>query len=161
MKEIKNYLHLYLGCKCKGKSGSMVYTLIDVGIDRSSLLLDKYGNECVIFDFKPILRPLSDIKVDELKLLASWSGICSPEDWECVPNEPYKVKHKECENTFEISSIGNDLVSRKSKGWKDLDHTSQQMTIFKQLLDWHFDIFSLIKAGLAIDATTLNEGTTV
>jgi hypothetical protein len=85
MNKLKDVLHLYLGCPCKGDEGDMTYTLVDVGIDRSPMLLDKYGNECVIFDFKPILRPLSSMTEEE-KLFCGFSLEAAPQyyvDEEC------------------------------------------------------------------------------
>jgi len=64
-KNINDYLPFYLGCECKSKHGTMIYTLISVSKTQSPILKDKYGNECVIFDFKLILRPLSDMTLQE------------------------------------------------------------------------------------------------
>lgn len=66
-KNIKDYLHLYLGCDVKSLSGgTMIYTLTGVG-RKQAMFNDGYGNEMWLAenDYKIILRPLSDMNKDE------------------------------------------------------------------------------------------------
>jgi hypothetical protein len=80
-------------------------------------------------DFKPILRPLSDLtkeiegenEISELHRLSSYSH-----------------------------EVFNKLVENK------LDPYFLEYWIFEILIKNHFDIFGLIPAGLAIDINTLN-----
>lgn len=74
MKELKDYLHLYLGCECigyyrtkDGNTGEEVIvelrkTLVSVSIDG----FDLNGN-LKVEEFKPILRPLSDMTEEEVE----------------------------------------------------------------------------------------------
>jgi hypothetical protein len=66
-KNIKDYLHLYLGCEIQSLSGgTMIYTLTGIG-RKQALFSDRYGNEMWLAenDYKPILRPLSSMTEDE------------------------------------------------------------------------------------------------
>jgi hypothetical protein len=97
-------------------------------------------------DFKPILRPLSDL-TKEIEVNGE----------KFVPNYILNTR-------FRASS--KDLVPYKYDNYNlELDvetkDYSQKIDLFdgflivQQLLEWHFDIYGLIKAELAIDINTL------
>jgi hypothetical protein len=132
MKSIKEYLHLYLGCPCKGKDGSMIYTLQSVDLKAHPLLKDAYGNECVIFDFKPILRPLSDMTEKECDDF----GIAS---------DGGEYIH----DCFEPDAIYGS--------WSAVIAVSQFSERINEMRKRHIDVDGLIEAGLAIDSTTINQ----
>ena len=131
MKEIKDYLHLYLGCDVQYTFKSEYSDVVElrIGILES---IDRNGN-CVIThkdkdgkiihaftrlhigSFKPILRPLSSM----------------------TPKEKLELSR------LNLSEWSADLVK-------------YQAIRTKWYLSKQFDLFGLIEAGLAIDATTLN-----
>ena len=130
MKELKDYLHLYLGCECKTPWGILRLTRFDIkdkykawfttGFKENEKIL--YANGCIGKSFqtssiKLILRPLSDMTEGEK------SGL-----------------------KLNLSQENN------------IDNPNAVMWEFEQvriLLSKHFDLFGLIEAGLAIDKTTL------
>jgi hypothetical protein len=120
-KELKDYLHLYLGCEVKWNTN--IVTLIDTdGINCNVFgepLFSKSNTS--IKNIKPILRPLSDMTEDEHK---EWQNIRF--------NREFKLKPVLTDAEYES---------------------------FRYLLSKHFDLFGLIEAGLAIDATTLKQTT--
>ena len=59
-KEIKDYLHLYLGCIGRGDSGAAIFLSADT--------LSKINRGDI--SFRPILRNLSDMTTEELELFA-------------------------------------------------------------------------------------------
>lgn len=70
MKEIKDYLHLYLGCECKTPEGVM--QLMAVYIDSLPIFYDSV-EDTRFEDITPLLRPLSDITEEEIKKLRSFN----------------------------------------------------------------------------------------
>jgi hypothetical protein len=80
------------------------------------------------FTRKPILRPLSDLTKDiEVNGVKIWGkGEFSKHDWDKFSEHPYAL-----------------LMLL------DYDGTMK-------LIEWHFDVFGLIEAGLAIDINTLD-----
>lgn len=98
---------------------------------------DKFVNiedvDCL--NFKPILRPLSDL-TKEIEVNGE----------KFVPIEYIKINF-EC---FNFDYDDTFILGEDSVNYKYLPF----MIIFK-LLKWHFDIFGLIEKGLAIDKNTL------
>jgi hypothetical protein len=122
-KSIKDYLHLYLGCKVydtKAEPNDCISTMTTVS--NEGYIIDNFANDLPVEDIKPILRPLSDMTDDDFKYCGQWGF--------GAINLEHKLLHK----TF-----------------------SPEATVY--LLSKHFDLFQLIEAGLAIDATTLNQTT--
>lgn len=68
MEDISEYLHLYLGCECKGE-GLMIYKLSGITKDCKGnnryFLLDSMVNTCVDVEFKPILRRIDSMTKEE------------------------------------------------------------------------------------------------
>jgi hypothetical protein len=70
---IKDYLHLYLGCDIQLKDGSIEkLKTVDSEI---SIVNMGWGNAQGADEVSPILRPLSDITEDELKLCHIYSSV--------------------------------------------------------------------------------------
>jgi hypothetical protein len=87
-------------------------------------------------DFKPILRPLSDL-TKEIE----------------VNGEKF-VPRKE----FEMMYLGNTIEYQLFFSNFDKKYiTSLNFNCVQKILSWHFDIFGLIDAELAIDINTLNK----
>jgi hypothetical protein len=130
MKNIKDYLHLYLGCQCKqmGQANEdQTFTLTGISYDDLQRQWWAYftgEEECyaVVKDVFPILRPLSDMTEEEM---------------EHVGPMPHIPLHKE------------DLNYAIIRGTWTPEQT-------KYLLSRGFDLFGLIDSGLAIDKTKVN-----
>lgn len=134
-KNIKDYLHLYLGCECEAlvkyseTSQKWVKGYL-AGIVKGkpqAQLYDAFGNAWELLheteEIKPILRPLPDLTNDEAKVLGYNRAI----DW-----------------------------------WRDHGHFgTHSAKNFAYLLKQGFDLFGLIESGLAIDKTKLNRTITV
>lgn len=127
-KELKDYLHLYLGCECildnkeTGKLIGFDSRLHDSDVEMVcfTIWIDKENDWSVYNDdknferIKPILRPLSDMTEEEKQNIEGT-------DWSLLPDS----------------------------GW---EYTAET---FLFLLSKGFDLFGLIEAGLAIDKITL------
>jgi hypothetical protein len=158
-KDIRNYLHLYLGCevivKAKDNTGPTIKGRLHS--------LDLKYNDCVVgaFDFsiseaniKPILRPLSDMTEEEAKELyltdpyakGSWL-IKSVTVEENIKGFEPNIVRIEWEG-----SVGN-LTSSYGCGTEYMYLNKLNAKQHRLLLSKHFDLFDLIPAGLAIDAT--------
>lgn len=139
-KELKDYLHLYLGCECvfedcRNEGDKEHGKLIEIGINMACI--ETVNNEdpyieCTPNEIKPILRPLSDITDEE------WSEI----------EEKIHV-------LFDAQGMGmirDNFLSDKNNercGW----HLINDALI--ELRKRSVDVDGLIESGLAIDKTTL------
>ena len=139
MKELKDYLHLYLGCEVKFPKSQSPKTNGVVKCDAECIHdLHEYGE----WEYcKPILRPLSDMTQDEADVI--W-GIL---DW----NERITgvARITDIIREFDVIEEDNDTTSNA--------HWGYLCKILPYLLKYGFDLFGLIDAGLAIDKTTLNQ----
>lgn len=124
-KNIKNYLHLYLGCECRLGNSDLKNWLTAVQSDSPLVVLRnendmRRGNFVDPKNVKPILRPLGDM----------------------TENEKY---------------YNNEIDSFHSSNHISQKQREAERTLW--LLSKHFDLFNLIDAGLAIDATILKTQT--
>ena len=154
MKELKDYLHLYLGCECNTPDGVLILNGININDSRNQVwfycrwndkkncylpkqnaeILNKQslvGKSFKYSQIKPILRPLSDMTIEEARGLF---------DVGLAPDFAASI-------IKEISASLHGLYNRIAL-MGDFD------TIPK-LLKMGFDLFGLIEAGLAIDKNTL------
>lgn len=108
-----------------------------------------------------LLRPLSDIAKENeingnvfipLLELAAIAGTCSASDWHIKGGEAY---HNTVDGCAFSLALGSTFIFRNSNEWKDFGAIPQQFRMFSLLLEWHFDVFGLIDAGLAVDMNTL------
>lgn len=150
---IKDYLHLYLGCKVaiaseQFKGDSLVLTALE---------MVRLGTVCTVTDtaiktsfnvnaedVKPILRPLSDMQLDEMKQFFSLTGL---------PNDCKPTRADYSDFVFQLEYVSCGAIQSTHSY---LYHLSPKQ--FFWLLSKHFDLFGLIEAGLALDKTkqTLN-----
>jgi hypothetical protein len=140
--EIKDYLHLYLGCTVEIPDNHVGKHELIKSTRKGTFLgfADYHRLECRIgfrggpegrvgtFFIKPILRPLSDITAAEA------SEVCKLVNW------------REDGSMEQITKYGVEGIQMT---------VNNQAEFFKSLLSKHFDLFGLIEAGLAVDATTL------
>ena len=137
MKELKDYLHLYLGCQfvMKINGTERLTAQMNFGADALNASLDSKEPITPIL----ILRPLSDMTQDEADVI--W-GIL---DW----NERITgvARITDIIREFDVIEEDNDTTSNA--------HWGYLCKILPYLLKYGFDLFGLIDAGLAIDKTTL------
>ena len=139
-------------------SGETDYPITQIELDTNRQITwvkTPKGNKigAPLIDIKPILRPLSDL-VKEIK----HDGL------EFTPIEEliefhfgHTYHHKNYKHTVEV--IRNNIFIRYPKANHAQSIAIDQQIILAttrdRLLEWHFDVFSLIGAGLAIDINTL------
>lgn len=122
-KEIKDYLHLYLGCEAEiefidsAKGRTKLECAHVQGVLTPELV--KMVKSC-----KPILRPLSDMTEEEF------------EDFKKIADSDF------CKMTV-IDAASKDGITR----------LAHKFNATAYLLSKHFDLFGLIESGLAIDKT--------
>lgn len=138
-KNIKDYLHLYLGVKGKlkvryhhGWEEQEVDSVLSASFDsgnHSFKCFDVYGNQwgdTIIYPsrmFTPILRPLSDMTEEEYEHIL-----------------------------YDLRSYDGGRDKGKL-AFPDMFMTIQNADVFSYCLKQGFDLFGLIESGLAIDKT--------
>ena len=129
MKDIKDYLHLYLGCEVHDFVNDKVGRLFRVSTNGVCKVLHSVQWSLHPHEFKLILRPLSVMTEEEAVFIK-----------------------RVLRDNHGIDTIKTVLQN----GWH-LGHisanASQMFEITRYLLSKSFDLFRLIEAGLAIDAT--------
>ena len=94
---------------------------------------DKFKYVDWIGDIKPILHPLSDLRNGDYLDLLFYGNM-------------------KCDNDREfLNALEDDIASADAKMEVAPYHLVQK------LLEWHFDVFGLIKEGLAIDVNNLKQ----
>jgi hypothetical protein len=140
---VTEYLHLYKGCNVRhndGWIGRLLGVNETLGRAFQPLKIEAPNGMAVWWDWKditPILRPLSDMTEEEKTEFLNAVGI-EPEDIDCL------IKTE------------NPFSGELEFGTAHLTDISQWTIGVHVLLSKHFDLFGLIEAGLAIDATTIN-----
>lgn len=153
-KNIKEYLHLYLGCEVMG-------ILLDE--PRKGYLTGihgEYGAEIQFFNedgvnvseepeyneyqqVKPILRPLSDMTEEEAFWLCDYFG--------GYGDLPGQRKYETYQSAFDKMVVSWGTTMREK--WIPADCEVWKPEQTKYLLSKSFDLFDFIKEGLAIDKT--------
>ncbi len=133
-KDIKDYLHLYLGCPAEIHGYN---TKIVDKVTSSSLTMITKGCKIV-----PILRPLSDMTEQEAMELGKLLLLIPHGQISAYKNTFGKWCVKWSEHYKDHWCIDGEIFN-------------QHQTIY--LLKEGFDLFELIADGLAIDKTTLNK----
>ncbi len=177
MKQIKDYLHLYLGCRCTVANH---FESILIGIHTNGKCQVAYAKGSCFWEaeyIKPVLRPLSDMSEDEAEHFA-WLCLNTKnpdnEEVEVIDKDEIDVElvlndgGLDLDNDVEIyigvnlrcfdgyiaimkdGRIGIADEFEPSSKMKPVDSVAEKVLY---LLSCGFDLFSLIKAGLAIDKT--------
>lgn len=140
MKKIETYLHLYLGCKgmveILSPDGYTWEKPIKTNLKPYTLYEIQRG---VYRNFKPILRPLSDMTEEEAKELLTIQY------WR-PGQSPIYERHSDICIDFYFYYDGK-------KNYTQLDWDSLNSQSFRYLLKQGFDVFNLIGENLAIDKT--------
>lgn len=172
MKELSQFLHLYLGCDVKADNGgTMIYTLSSVDIKGNCLFNDKHGNEMWLPNdkWKPILRPLSSMTDDEAVTVSkmathlheneSWNlvkidriskgmiRVYFTDKWTFDFTKDYYVKVSPYPLQGVFESKGNEIIHQH--------HYQFPLDAYMYLLSKHFDLFGLHEAGLCLYETDL------
>lgn len=127
LKHLAPYLPYGLNCQLIDQGEKTVANLCGAYTDNSYAFFDTVESEHGYEDIKPILRPISDLK------LAKFQFINSELDKHIYPE-----------------MVLADLKNGKLK-FSDLPYS-----VFEWFLNNHFDVFGIIDAGQAIDINTLN-----
>lgn len=149
MKEIKDYLHLYAGCPVEFDR----YGTLCMGTLTASLFKDFNHGEV---ELKLILRPLRDMTEDEAIEVFKMVSLLDLSECQFEFGENYTTWINANLNGRVIDSInflGDNIEMMNNDGtYSPLNPIAP---VHKYYLSRHFDLFSLIENGLAIDKTTL------
>lgn len=122
----------------KGK----LFDNIDIvtGLDFEHNIIETLNNNnCLIENFKPILRPLSDLTKEHLSILFGYDTEDDIVDFEIITTPFNEFGY------IEYSLFGIGHISTCIAGYNEL----------QKLLSEHWDLFGLIDKGLAIDINKL------
>lgn len=156
-KKIEDYLHLYLGCEIqywfefKTQEGGEFRKGITIGVDKTCVSfapITIHGEHSATSIerrnftlIKPLLRPLSDMKMDELI------------DFVKIDKAEHDLPYSEFEEVLsEIKAEGMAAFE-----WNDAP-ADKVFEHVRYLLSRHFDLFGLIEAGLALNKLTAPNG---
>ena len=143
MKQLKDYLHLYLGCECifEGSWYELVGIITNLPLEEEQeynvrLYNDHHGHEKSLYeDVKPLLRPLSDMTDEELLHAGKIFG------WHHLSDSSIIAQTKELMTTNYFYTKQTNI------------HGGTWVDVFHYLLSRHLDLFDLIPDGIAIDKT--------
>lgn len=135
-----------------GLKGVVEYSENNEKHTRKYCLLDVYDFECDILTLCPILRPLSDLVKYIEHNGEKFVPIDELTNGDTVQfNLPdYSLDFGNSEHTFE------EYISEWTSG---VNHHLDFIPFgfIQKLFEWHFDVFGLIDAGLAIDINNLKK----
>jgi hypothetical protein len=174
LKYLKSYLDTGLKCHCSGmytadtefddEPHPQVFEI--VGMNNIFVEIFQEGRtiteEMYFEDVFPILRPLSDltkeievngnkfVPIVELAKIGTGEVKCG------VTNSNYGT----CYIDAEFTKKGFFIFTQQTFIWQvgknaEPRNIENQLELFEKLYEWHFDIYELIKKGLAIDINTL------
>jgi hypothetical protein len=160
-KKLSDYIHYYIGCRIQKDSDALDYPTIE-GVHNGHVIISEFRYKTPHCDkifirpriwhtiefVKPILRKLDSLTDDEIKEFIEWASL----------NEKY------CDVSFERGSFGIIVNYSIDAGDQGVHRQSHNITFHAfspkelvWLLSKGFDLFFLIKNGLAIDAATLTK----
>ncbi len=140
--DIKDYLHLYLGCEVKHQSfvnPLILSSVSDIKGVRIRGKEDDVSCATLIENFKLILRPLSSMTEEEKIEIAIIFG------WSHGDNV---TKANATEELFDKNGYWNKITNISGSSWNKVINYCRKQGI---------DMDNLIDAGLAIDKTTLKQ----
>lgn len=161
--------YLPYGVQLKGNTHGDIFTLEALKETGLRTTETGYDNWEDLYDFKPILRPLSDLTKEiehngekfvplhqMVKDLVEQVGRTKYQHFiasdgsgmvYATSNESWQLQYKVKKFMFRLHDFS--LGKGKTKGSKSTEHYINQYEGLQRLLEWHFDVFSLIPAGLA------------
>lgn len=153
-KKLEDYIHFYFGCdvqttarkeaslgqKMGYKTGKMID--MDIRCKQSAIEVDGVPIDFDWTEIKPILRPITDITKDELRLIAKLTA----------PTEDISGKY--LDDAF--TQMQNLFIKHGINAFSFDELSSMQIfEVTALFLKQGFDLFGLIEAGLAIDKTKI------
>lgn len=152
MKYVKDFIHLYIGCKVVADSG-IKGRLVEYNLEHSLCNIE-ISNGTIgkpVNEIKPLLRPLSDMTEEEgYEIYFQYFGSKTAEDWSGDTGSAYFRPKKIKPGKYHGLRIVDGI-----------DYSSGDfgtvIKILPFLLSKYFDLFGLIEKGLAIDATKLEK----
>jgi hypothetical protein len=96
MKELKDYLHLYIGCKGKFQYDLVRGEATMIGVDNYGVKISCMDDWILFRYFKPILRPLSDMTEEEQARLQLLKDQIEDEDGHNCELEVFAALGNEC-----------------------------------------------------------------
>ena len=144
LKHLSAYLPYQLKCIYKGDKN---VNILGLSYNEGEKLLIKIGTHewTNLFNIKPIIRPLSDLTKD---IEVNGEKFIPIEWFEIGDDDNVAVDY----GNGNVKLIG--LLKDMSK-YNFIDLAYINYGVVEKLLEWHFDIFGLIKQNLAIDINTL------
>lgn len=148
--EIK-HLAPYLPYGLKVKNENRTYKIITINgfyFSKSELILNSIELNGGISskEIKPILRPLSDLTKEIKYGLSTYAFIDLFEMGDC-DGCIFEFEHGNIKTIKSISSIA------QNSSYHDINYLPH--AVVNMMVEYHFDVFGLIDAGLAIDINTL------
>ncbi len=150
------HLAPYLPYGLKWMKGNNKYNTAHLSTKRIGIIsqkgfgdIEKHSFEYLPKNLKPILRPLSDL-TKEIEVNGEKFVPIECLDYGCVEYD-YIFKSS---NDYVNISILNEQLEQIDIIQSDNIALTSHGTVNK-LISWHFDVFGLIKSGLAIDINTL------
>lgn len=149
VKEIKDYLHLYLGCEVMDLYSNRINVLTGVDNDHElpvKTLWQNKGRWALPYsEIKPILRRLSSMTEEELKIICGWPLQAHRE----VTGFRTTAKFAEISYRWPDSNMEHGWAySSTALYFSKEEWTPEQ---FLYLLSNGFDLFGLIDSGLAME----------
>lgn len=145
-REIKDYLHLYLGCEMQYSTHHEpqyeTYTLTIEGL-----------KEAIEFEDSPILRPLWQLTDEEYAVINQhgFGGASTKEIW---LDQFEKFEERPAPGQGKKNKVTNPkMIRSKVRVGLQLRFYTFAPETFRYLLSQGFDLFGLIEEGLAIDKT--------
>lgn len=131
-KQLKDYLHLYIGCDVQTRFGITNFNYYTLDL----------WSRGAYQEIRPILRPLSSITEEEAEKICFFN-YGENYSWYIYGNEP---------NPHILHLLeGDEKYTDRIKLYIGTPE------VWRYLLSKSFDLFGLIESGLAIDATTLQK----
>ena len=150
-KRIEDYLHLYMGCDIQTNIskflsiGSLMFSSLDSDSYESIMHSLKEFKDAYC---KPILRPLSDIRVNEVMALCKIEGLVNAE---VVSRDATCIWLKDDSYNLLISFTGNITLYKGGLPYP----MAKGFEMTRYLLENKFDLFRLIEDKLAINKLSL------
>jgi hypothetical protein len=159
-KKLSDYIHYYIGCRVQKDSDALDYPTIE-GVHGGNVIISEFRYKTPHCDkiftrpriwhtisfVKPILRKLDSLTDEEIKELIGWEKMC----------DMYVCCSYERGNFGIVVNYGIDTDHGVAMQSHNISFHAFSPKEWMYLLSKGFDLFFLIKDGLAIDASTLTK----
>ena len=158
-KHVAPYLPYKLMVNCDFRDGDILALELE-GLATDEAFLDGADwNYKENTDFKPILKPFSDLTIEEMIVLSKLVADIHNDDmddlFECSNNGRMNVKAP-WDLRIEFMWKGKSLMFAVYDTYRYKEkRVFNQLQAYNKLYEWHYDVHGLIEQGLAIDINTL------